>query len=220
MQRIIGILLFVLLFASCEDQLQEQEQEPDPIKPGPRFTLIAGNSTSDSINYHKFNPLIRVKGKRYGVDTNYYFHDSLQLDLNKDNILDLHFEYYKYLIEHPCDDSNNNDTIVVCCFPDAAAFCRIRSAENVDVSMEQFGNTLYPKVLRPGETIDSRNSWSEIGKTMDFSMASTGLPWDDNLYESYLGFRIRISNDTTFGWIRLNTNYTNYIDIHSYAIEK
>ena len=216
--KIIQLFIFsvIVLFISCEDEIPE----PDPIDPGPRYTLKAGDAVSDSVDYYEFDPYLKIKGTRNGNGDDYSFHDSTQMDFNNDGLFDIHFEYYMYYRENECNDSLSNDSIVVCCFPDAAAFCRIKTNTGVTVAMEEDQSWSYPKIFKTGDLIDENEDWSSIQSLQNFSMASTGAGWDVNSYNNFMGYRIIISSDTTFGWIRLNTHSSNWIEIYNYVIEK
>ena len=161
-----------------------------------------------------------MKGARTGVTGNYSYHDSVQLDPNKDGLFDLHFEYYMYYIENSCDDTISNDSIVICCFPDAAAYCRVKTGNNTEIAMEQTNLGFMPKIFETGDLINQNLAWSAIDQEINFSFAGYSKYWDIDSYHNYMGFRIIDSRDTTFGWICLNTHYTTNISIYDYAIEK
>jgi hypothetical protein len=216
MKTIAPIVISIfLLTISCEEEIQN----PDLTEPGPEFILQAGDAISDSVIYHEFDPYITVRGSRTGVDTNFYYLDSVQLDLNEDGNYDLLFEYYMYYIEYYCDRSGANDSVAVDCFPDADAFCRIKTNESVEIALEQTYFGLMPKKFDVGDSIDSRHNWSELPNKTRFSYPTSLVNWDTDEYTKYMGFRVIEKNDTIYGWIRLNTYYSSRIEIFDFAIE-
>ena len=217
MKTIAPILISIfLLTISCEEEIQN----PDLIEPGHEFILQAGDALSDSVIYYEFDPYITVRGSRTGVDTNFYYLDSVQLDLNEDGNFDLFFEYYMYYIDYYCDTSEANDSVAVDCFPDADAFCRIKTSGNVEIALEKTDFGLMPKKFDMGDSIDSRLNWSGLKDKTRFSYPTSLDNWDSDEYTKYMGFRLFENSDTLYGWLRLNTYYSNYIEIYDYAIEK
>ncbi len=211
----IVISIFLLTF-SCEEEVQN----PDLVEPGPEFILRAGEALSDPVDYHEFDPYITVRGSRTGVDTNFHYLDSVLLNLNEDSNFDLLFEYYMYYIEYYCDTSGANDSVAVDCFPDADAFCRVKTSGSVEIALEQTYFGLMPKKFDLGDSIDSRQNWSELVDKTRFSYPTSLVNWDTDEYTKFMGFRIFENNDTIYGWIRLNTFYSSRIEIYDYAIEK
>ncbi|MEX1013953.1 MAG: hypothetical protein WDZ80_02215 [Candidatus Paceibacterota bacterium] len=212
----ICILIF-LLTISCE----ELTQNSDPIEQKPRFILHAGDAVSDSVNYYEFEPYLIIKGHRNGDENNYFYHDSAQLDLNINGQYDLFFEYYMFYEEYECDTSLSNDSVVVDCFPDADAFCWIKTNENVEIAVDHFDYFgLLPKKFGTGDEIISNLNWSSMINKNRFSYPGSGDNWDTDEYTKFMGFRICESSDTIYGWIRLNTHYSSRIEIYDYAIEK
>ena len=76
----------IILFYSCDKDSCEVCKETVVYS---NFVLTAGEAVHDSIEYLEFNPIKRVKGCRYGTDSNYYYQDSLQIDLDNDGNYDI-----------------------------------------------------------------------------------------------------------------------------------
>ena len=213
--RNIILILTILLSVSCE------EIDPDPIEAIPSFTLYAGDTISDELNYYKFDPSLLIKGDRIGDGNDYFYLDSTQLDLNNNGKYDLYFEYFMYYKDNDCDTSLSNDSVVVCCYPDADAFCWIQTYDNVEIAMEEvdyFG--IIPKIFELGDVINTIQNWTSINNKNRFSIPTSRVYWDSDNYNSFMGIRIHEDYDTIYGWIRLNTHHSSGIEIYDYAIEK
>lgn len=211
------IILTFLLSVSCE----EIHQDSEPIEGKSGFILHAGDTASDAVSYYKFDPSLIIRGNRNGNENKYFYLDSIQLDLNNNGQHDLYFEFYMYYEEQECDTSFANDSVVIDCFPEADAFCSIKTFDNIEVALEQTDYLgILPKKFAMGDIIDSKQNWLALSSKHRVSYPASRVNWDTDEYNNYMGFRIITSNDTVYGWIRLNTHYSSLIEIYDYVIEK
>ena len=231
MKEIIKIIVFIFIFISCEKHCPIDEQncpvcENDSINQNDsishndsttngvvsRFKLIVGDGFSDSVNYYEFDPYLSIRGRRTGVDTNYFYSDSVWFDLNKDSINDLYFAFYRSHFQPSCDCEE-----IDCCMPVDNASCWIKTSSKTEIAVGQYN---MPIVLSMGDTLDNRYKWINYETKYGFSIAGMMKDWDTDQYNGYMGVRLITTNDTLFCWIRLNTHYSSKIDIYNYAIEK
>lgn len=196
----------------CEtDTINERDTTIDEINS--KFEVIAGDIISNSTTYFEFDPYITLKGRRIGVDSNYVYSDSIWLDLNNDNINDIYYEYFRSHFQPSCDCDE-----IDCCMPVDDAACFVKTNSNVEIAAEN--SNKLPKTFFVGDTIDKRYNWVRIPDKYNFSLVGMRDKWDTDHYNNFMGIRLIQERDTLYCWIRLNTHYTNKIEIYDYVIEK
>jgi hypothetical protein len=154
--------------------------------------LNNNNSTSIEISYHDWNPDILVV-------------DSILMDLNNDNLDDL-----KFLIEKNYQGTSPSGG------PYYNYFARCISVNpNLKVSL---GTEVDPSqqdwnCLELNDPISNNLTWknSFILNGQVIVAGAIGF-WDTNDAEGYIGFKLESNGITNFGWIRINVNYTSFID--------
>ncbi|MBD3195857.1 MAG: hypothetical protein GF317_12420 [Candidatus Lokiarchaeota archaeon] len=209
------ILFTLFLFCSCNKDSCEECNEIEHDTVCSDFILTAGESVHDSINYLEYNPIIKIKGRRFGTDSNYYYQDSIKIDLNNDGNDDLHFKYYQKFVQPSCDCEG-----IDCCMPWGESLCTVEILSNLELACTDYYG-LNPDRLQYGDTIDSRLTWiNDNTKHLFDAWGMTESPWDIDYYNSYMGYRLIEQTDTLYGWIRMNTDYADRIEIYDFVIEK
>jgi len=210
------IFISLILFYSCgKDSCEECKEIESETSTCPNFILTAGESVHDSIIYIEYNPFIKIKGRKYGTDSDYYYKDSFEIDLNNDEIDDLLFRFYQKFVQPSCECEG-----IDCCTPWGESLCTVEILSNVELACTDYYG-LNPDRLQFGDTIDSRLTWINDNKKHLFDAGGMSeSPWDIDYYNSYMGYRFIEQNDTLYGWIRINTHYADIIEIYDYVIEK
>lgn len=202
----------IILFYSCDKDSCEVCKETVVYS---NFVLTAGEAVHDSIEYLEFNPIKRVKGCRYGTDSNYYYQDSLQIDLDNDGNYDLHFRFYQEFVQPSCDCEG-----IDCCMPWGESLCTVEILSNLELACTDYYG-LNPDRLQFGDTIDARLTWiNDNTKLLFDAWGMSESPWNIDYYNSYMGYRFIEQTDTLYGWIRMNTNYADIIEIYDFVIQK
>lgn len=239
------LLLFLFGLVSCTKEPNpgiNTGLEPDhKAEPIPQHYIKTGESNHDSIIYTKFEPALYVKGENLYEGDGYEHRDSLFLDVNHDGAFDLRFDYRDWYYESDCpEDTISNDSVIVCCFPDAFNSCRVECISEIELlCMMEMDYRPLPLVdsivLNDYKYTDPDNndyyliqgfvpedSFYWKSKECSGIMAWPGL-WDswDSQESHYLGFRFPTSDTSGIhGWISLSCKGTTCIEIYDMAIEK
>jgi len=128
----------------------------------------------------------------------YYF------DLNNDEIDDFRFglrHWYTFVSPSCCDNYYN----------------KIESLNNNKITGDEstFGHCAQP--LFVNDTIDNCLYWATSSTLLAKVEFSNLCPWD--WPDRFIGLKLVVSNDTLYGWIRLNADYSEIL-IKEYAINK
>lgn len=192
-----------------------KENEKDlPEKSGKDYMITAGLKDTNIVNHLEFEPALQIKGSRIGPDSNYFYKDSVRLDLNRDGIKDVQFRYISEF-HQPVYNCEGID----CCAPWGSSRCEIQSLSNLEMaSNNQSSNE--PLQLAYGDTINKHLFWARYSGLKMFAAGGLNNGWNTNNNQNFMGFRLIEKSDTVYGWLRLNTPNADKIEIYEIGIEK
>lgn len=234
--------LLVLIISACSKEPASTINKglgPEPI---PKHYIKTGEKDDSSIIYTSFEPALHIKGENLYEGEGYNYRDSLFLDVNQNGEYDLKVDFYSWYYEEDCpEDTISNDSIIVCCFPDAGRSYYVECLTEIEmlsfdsywdrplpledsVLLNDYNNTAQSlfndEELKVGQAKSDEYYWS--GKESSGILGFPGMndSWDDSKLH-YLGFRFPTSDTSaTHGWINLSCKGENGIEIYDMAIEK
>jgi hypothetical protein len=217
---ILVLLAIPFCYSSCnknEDTIPKKEIEKDSLSK--EHFIIAGDINIDSFHVNNIDDIIVIKGDRIGTDSVYEFNDVLEIDLNQDGANDFELIYHMYYNQPFCEESNDPNTIV-CCMPNAWATASVRGFTNISFASGILEGELCPIRLELGDTIDENLRWESYERNKIFSMAGINIPWNEIDDFGFMALRLINQEDTLYGWIELESCYTEDIKVGKYVIEK
>jgi hypothetical protein len=215
MKPYVQLVLLLILASGCKDD-ETSITVNDSDTTLTNFVLVAGQTIHDSILYRAYNPSIIIKGQRVGTDSNYYYHDSLDVDLDSDGINDINFRYIEEFYQPSC-----NCDEIDCCMPSGYMISSIKRLSNIELAVihdELYDMTLLDR-LEFGDTIKNHTLWDNSSLRRIITAWGLETPWNIDYFNSFIGIRFITNRDTLYGWIRMNTYNSNKIEIFDYALE-
>ena len=214
MTKKILLLLLIVFAVSCKEDPPIEIEDNDSIQAD--FILVAGQIFHDSIRYFEFSPQIVIKGQRYGTDSNYYYNDSLEMDLNLDGINDLKFRYLEEFHQPSCSCEE-----IDCCMPSGQMRSTIKRLSDIEIAVIQddIYQVIIPARFAVGDTIKNHTIWDYSSYERLITAWGLNSPWDIDYFNSFIGYRFLEDSDTIYGWIRMNTANSTHIEIYDYVIE-